>query len=515
MPKKAQNRSIIVDSQFLESCKLEPSNTPPVSFSMVIFGGTGDLAKRKLLPAIFHLYLKGSFEAFSIFSLSRRDLSNDQYHQSIEESLRASLGKSFKKSDWARFKKHLFYLRGDLSSHEIYDKLCQETAMFAKKNNTDNVIYYLALQPSVTPTVIGKLSERHICLEKPSRKIVMEKPFGYDVKSAKKLNAQVLKAFSEKQVFRIDHYLGKETVQNILYFRFGNSIFEPLWNRNYIENVQITVAEKLGIENRGKLYEESGVIRDVVQNHLMQLIAMVAMEAPVGFGAKFMHDERSKVFNAMRSMNKEYIKENIIVGQYGAGTIDGQIVKAYASESDVSSQSKVPTYFAGKFYIDNWRWANVPFYVRTGKRLAKHSTYIVITFKNPPLKLLGRACDQMIENNLVFGIQPNESISLRFNVKDPSFMNRVYPVNMNFDYEKIFKTKFLEAYEKVLLDCIKGDQTIFARQDGIETMWSLVDPILKYTESHKSRLSIYPAGSWGPKEADTMIEKGGHQWVNL
>ena len=257
------------------------------------------------------------------------------------------------------------------------------------------------------------------------------------------------------------------------------------------------------------------MIRDVVQNHLMQLVAMVAMEAPVGFDAKFMHNERTKVFSAMRPMSDESLKKNIVIGQYGSGSIGDQKVQAYTSEADVSSRSKVPTYFAGKFFIDNWRWANVPFYVRTGKRLAKQSTYIVITFKKPPLKLLGRACDQMAENNIIFGIQPNESISLRFNVKNPSFVNRVYPVNMKFDYEKVFKTKFLEAYEKVLLDCIKGDQTIFARQDGVEMMWSLVDPILKDIESRKGQISIYPSGSWGPKAANTMIKRGGHQWVNL
>ncbi len=511
MPKKAHKRSSIVDSQFLESCELEPANKQPISFSMVIFGGTGDLAKRKLLPAIFNLFLKGSFKSFSIISLGRRDLTDTQYRKIIEDSLAAD----FKKADWVRFKKHLFYLQGDLKSSETYDKLCRTTSKFSKENKTDNIIYYLALQPSLAPVVIEKLSERHVCLETPNRKVVLEKPFGHDIKSARKLNQIILKAFSEEQVFRIDHYLGKETVQNILYFRFGNSIFEPLWNRNYIENIQITVAEDIGIESRGRFYEESGVIRDVVQNHIMQLIAMIAMESPVGFGSKFMHDERVKVLQAMRPLCAKDLKNNIVLGQYGEGKINKKKVKSYVSEPDVSPRSKVPTYFAGRFFIDNWRWANVPFYVRTGKRLFKRSTYIVVTFKTPPLKLLGRTCDRLKENNIIFSLQPNESISLGFNVKDPAFLNRVYPEHMVFDYEKVFQTTFLDAYERVLLDCIKGDQTIFARQDGIETMWSLVEPIMKQAENHRIKLPVYPAGSWGPEEANSIIEEGGHQWVNL
>lgn len=498
-------KPLVVGSQFLESCDVLPKKTEPASFVMVIFGGTGDLSHRKLLPSLFHLFIQKQLAAFSIIAVGRRDKSDELYRDDVARSLEEFLPKKPNKSDVVAFQKHLYYQQGDISDDATYAALCGLTKQHGEQNKTDNVIYYLAIQPSLTPIVVNQLAEKKLCHEKPHSKIVVEKPFGHDAKSAVKLNHSLLEAYNESQVYRIDHYLGKETVQNILYFRFGNSIFEPMWNRNFIESVQITVAESLGVEERGHFYEESGVIRDIVQNHIMQLIAMVAMEPPVGFEPEFMHNEKEKVFRSMRSMKGADVKQRCVLGQYDK----------YHGERNVSAKSIVPTYFAGKFHIDNWRWAEVPFYVRTGKKMEKRATYIVITFKKPPLRLLGRVCDEWADNQLIFGIQPEEFISLGLNVKNPATNNQLYPVQMALQYEKAFGVKFPEAYERLLLDCMKGDQTLFARQDEVETMWELVDPIVKQVENRKIKLSSYQVGSWGPDEGDRLIEKDGYKWVNL
>ncbi len=482
---------------------------------MIIFGGTGDLSQKKLLPAMFHLHCDRKLEKFSLVGVGRRQLTDESYRDMIKRSLVAMNGTKLSAKAWADFSKNIFYHQGDVTDAGSFDRLCGVIAKLSHRNKTDNVIYYLAVQPSLTPKIIEKLASKKLCLDKPNAKVVIEKPFGHNQQTAIQLDQNILSAFQEKQIYRIDHYLGKETVQNILYFRFGNSIFEPLWNRNYIDNVQITVAEDIGVEDRGQFYEEAGVIRDIVQNHIMQLIAMIAMEAPVSFKADRLQDEKVKVFRAMRTMHQEYIAENMVVGQYDEGRMNGKKIKAYRQEKEIASNSKTPTYFAGKFYIDNWRWANVPFYVRVGKRLAKRTTYIAITFKKPPLKLLGRACDLMHDNTLVFGIQPHEYISLKLNVKNPDEGSHLQPVKMMFDYNEAFQVKTREAYERLLLDCVKGDQSLFARQDGIETMWAIVDPIIKAVESGQLKLSLYPAGSWGPKTSDELLAKNYDEWIGV
>ena len=367
----------------------------------------------------------------------------------------------------------------------------------------------------MVPVLIKILSSFDLCKGVVKPKIIIEKPFGTDQNSAYELNRFIRKEFDESQIYRIDHYLGKETVQNIIFFRFGNSIFEPVWKRNYIDHVQITVAEDLGVETRALFYEKSGVIRDISQNHIMQLIALVAMEPPVGFEADLIRDEKVKVFRTIRPMDEAYLDANMVIGQYERGKISGSEVPAYIDEEGVSPTSKTPTFFAGKFYIDNWRWAGVPFYVRTGKRLGKRITEIAIEFKKPPLKMLGRECDIIEPNTLVFSIQPEEEISLRFSVKYPGAGNKPYRVKMNFNYPNTFKVKSHSPYGRLLIDCMKGDLTLFARQDGVEAMWSVADQIIKRKESLVVEIPLYAAGSWGPKDAFDLILRDGRKWREL
>jgi glucose-6-phosphate 1-dehydrogenase len=330
------------------------------------------------------------------------------------------------------------------------------------------------------------------------------------------LNNVLTHAFDENQIYRIDHYLGKETVQNIIFFRFSNSIFEHLWNRRYIDNVQITVAEDLGIEHRSTFYEQSGVIRDIVQNHLLQIIAMVAMEPPIGFEAEFIRDEKRKVFLSIHPMNEDLIDRFTVRGQYGPGKIKGQDVGGYREEEGVPVDSNTPAFFAAKFHIANWRWTGVPFYLRTGKRMAKRITEIAIEFKQPPLRLFGRTCDVLEPNILLLTLQPDEKISLRFGVKYPYSSNQIYTVNMSFGYEETFKTKFHHPYERLLLDCMKGDLTLFVREDEIEAMWNVVDPIIAQWEGiPPQHFPNYTAGTWGPPEAMFLLEHEGRHWITV
>lgn len=500
-----------------DTCETFQTEFKIVPFTLVIFGGAGDLSKRKLIPTVYRLFHDNKLpKDFSILGFGLPDLSDEAYRQMIKEAVKEFSPEYFNEKELSGFNKHLFYLSGDLKSDASYELLCSRLEQLTAgiPQNNKNVIYYLAVQPTFVPSIIQKLSGHDLCKGSLSKtKVVVEKPFGRDRKTAIELNQLLTSAFDEKQIYRIDHYLGKETVQNIIFFRFANSIFEPLWNRRYIDHVQITVAEDLGVEHRGAFYEEAGVVRDIVQNHIMQLVSLVAMEPPVGFDADSIRDEKVKIYRTIRPMDEAYIKEFTMLGQYGGGKIIDKEVKGYRSEDKVNPKSNTPTFIAAKLMIDNWRWAGVPFYIRTGKRLPKRVTEIAIEFKHPPLQLLGRRCDVLRSNLLVLSIQPQEGISLHFSVKLPGEGNQPYPVNMDFNYAESFKLKPHPAYERLLRDCMRGDLTLFARQDGVEAMWGVVDPIIKYWGNNPpSDLPNYAAGTWGPKEADNLMEKDGRKW---
>ena len=472
--------------------KIEIKTMP---FIFVIFGGTGDLSKRKLIPALYDLYRADKIsEDAIIIAHGRRDLKRDEYQNIVKDSvLKNSKGDTSLLGD---FIEKCHYVGGKLEEEGVVDSF---NTIFSTINDLAKyqIVFYLATPPNVATDILNFISKSKLCKDFREKKIVMEKPFGIDSLSANILNKKVHKVFLEKEIYRIDHYLGKETVQNILFFRFGNSIFEPLWNRSFIEKVEITAAEDIGIEHRGEFYEKSGVIKDIIQNHMMQLIALVSMEAPANFEADSIRDEKVKVFRSISNVDNDYIKENMVIGQYERGVINNVEVVSYREEKNVDKDSQTPTYFAGKFLIDNWRWAGVPFYVRAGKRLAKKQTEIIITFRTPPLKLFGSACRKILSNKLIFSIQPEEKIALSINMKYPGVENYPHPVNMDFNYSNLELNK-LSAYERLIIDCIRGDLTLFARQDEIEEMWEIIDPIINYFNNSKSNIQKYKAGSWGP-----------------
>ncbi|UCD34037.1 MAG: glucose-6-phosphate dehydrogenase [Nitrospiraceae bacterium] len=506
------------DDRASEFCRIERERVTIDPFTMVIFGGTGDLSQRKLLPTLYHLcedqHLPDDFAIISFASSTRTD---DEFRAFVRDSLEKYSEGPFSDACWERFSRHLYYVSGSFEDSESYRKLSRRLEEVARPTSegTKQVIYYLAVPPHFLPGIFERLAFCSSCVLGIDSRLIIEKPFGRDRGSAAALNRTIARSFEERQIYRIDHYLGKETVQNILFFRFANSIYEPLWNRRYIDHVQITVAESLGIENRARFYEQAGVVRDIVQNHMLQILALVAMEPPSSLEADYIRSEKVKVYQTIRPMSGEYIDEFTVRGQYGPGVVQGEDTVGYHDEAMVAKKSTTPTFFAGKFYLDNWRWADVPFYLRTGKRLNRRITEISIHFKQPPLRLFSTTCDIREPNILVLRIQPQEEITLHMGVKHPGMGNQLYPVNMGFNYERDLPgdVHMPLPYERLLIDCMKGDQTLFARQDGIEAMWAVVDPVIERWENTPApQFPNYPGGSWGPDKAQELLQREGRQW---
>lgn len=469
---------------------------------IVIFGASGDLTQRKLVPSLFNLYCKGRMpKEFRIVGYGTSDYTDESFRKHLKEGMKEFSEEKFTNKEWDDFASHLVYLKSGYTQEE-YEKL--NDFLEAWKGETGNRIYYMATPPDVFPKIIDLLGDTKQLKEANGwRRVVIEKPFGTDLKSAQKLNEQIHRVLKESQIYRIDHYLGKETVQNILVSRFANTIFEPLWNRNYIDHVEITVAEKVGVEHRGKFYDKVGILRDMFQNHLLQLTALVAMEPPVSFEATSLRNEKVKVLSAIDPMSDEDIVKATVRGQY----------QGYHEEEGTSKDSMTATYGAVRLFIDNWRWQGVPFYLRSGKSLKEKLSQVVIEFKRPPHLLFPSEEREMTPNMLVLFLQPDEGVHWRFEAKVPDTVAQLRSVDMEFHYEDSFgKTALPDAYERLLLDTITGDASLFTRADEVETAWGIIDPIIKAWEANKEPLARYKPGTWGPKESDELLAQDGRSW---
>lgn len=489
---------------------------------MVIFGATGDLTKRKLFPALYNL-AKENFlpKNFAIVGVGRQEIETEEFRRNIIADLTKFVGDKPDEELLKWFEERTYYTGGDFDDDKklfqdlkaLLDEVC------ATHSIPENFFFYMAIPPDLFANVARKIVKNGFGREENGhwRRFIFEKPFGRDLESAKKLNANLLAILREKQIYRIDHYLGKETVQNILVFRFGNSIFEPIWNRNYIDHVQITVAEQLGVESRGGYYDSAGALRDMIPNHIFQLVTLTAMEPPVSFEANSVRDEQAKILHAIQPFSPEDALHCAVRGQYGEGTMDGSHVEAYRSEEKVPPASKTETFAAMKLSIDNWRWADVPFYVRTGKRMQARHSSIIIQFKKAPFMLFrDTSIEKLTTNRIEIHIQPDEGITLHFGAKIPGPIVKMGAVDMDFNYVDHFGEQISTGYERLLFDCMIGDATLFQRADMVETSWSIVSPILDVWKAVPPRdFPNYESGSWGPKEADALLEHDGRAWKNF
>jgi glucose-6-phosphate 1-dehydrogenase len=490
---------------------------PPCA--VVIFGASGDLSKRKLLPSLYRLFYERRISPdFAVIGSSRTAMSDDQFRERMKDSVSKFLEDApFDEDVWKSFAQSLFYVSGDLNVPSSYEDLRNKLDEVESSHRTaGNVLFYLSTQPSHYAEAILELGAHQLNKGNGWRRVIIEKPFGHDLASARKLNDEIHKVFDESAIYRIDHYLGKETVQNILAFRFGNGIFEPLWNRRYVDHIQITAAESIGVEGRGGYYQEAGALRDMIQNHLSQVMATVMMEPPTVFDSTNVRDERAKLLRAVRVMKHEDVAKYAVAGQYGPAVVGGQLIPGFRQEPSVDPDSQTDTYAAVIFLIDNWRWAGTPVYIRTGKRMPKRVTDIAIQFKAPPLGLFQQETKtglrEVRPNLLVLRIQPEEGISLRFLSKSPGSGMRLRPVSMDFNYGSSFGERSPTAYETLLLDAMIGDPTLYTRQDMVEASWQIVQPILEVWGNSKFFFPNYPAGSWGPKASDDMLAQQGHVW---
>jgi glucose-6-phosphate 1-dehydrogenase len=483
---------------------------------VVIFGANGDLTKRKLMPALYRLaYDRRLSAGFAVVGISRTSLSDDEFREKMLDAVkRFSEDTKFDEDVWKAFAGGLYYLPGDIDDPQLYRKLGDKLSEIESARHTGgNVLFYLSTQPSqYAPAALG-LGSAGLGKGNGWRRLVVEKPFGHNLASARELSDQLHQVFRESDVYRIDHYLGKETVQNILAFRFGNGIFEPLWNRRYVNHVQITAAESIGVEGRGAYYQEAGALADMIQNHLLQVMATIAMEPSASFRADSVRDERSKLLRSIKRMTPDEIRLNSVPGQYGPARIGGEDVPGFRQEPGVNPESQTDTYAAVTFFVDNWRWAGVPFYVRTGKRLPKRVTEIAIQYNQAPLAIFeDEDGDGNAPNLLIVRIQPEEGISLKFLSKRPGAGMTLRPVSMDFNYGSSFGERSPSAYETLLLDAIIGDATLYTRQDMVEASWSVVEPIENVWRATKFDFPNYPAGTWGPAAADEMLHRRGHTW---
>jgi glucose-6-phosphate 1-dehydrogenase len=504
----------------LLTCRLDTGTRSVEPCSILIFGASGDLTARKLIPALYHLFIGGQLpQPFRIVGFARSAKDDNTWREELRVALHKFSRTKVDPKQWTAFASNLCYCQGDYGDTAAYQSLAKKLDGLGQDALRRNLLFYLATPPNQFALVAEQLAQAKLLTRDSGRfwqRLVVEKPFGHDLGSAQQLNAELTRFAHEKQIFRIDHYLGKETVQNIIVFRFSNAIFEQLWNRQIVDHVQLTVSEDKLVGSRGGYYEQAGALRDMVQNHLLQVLALIAMEPPATLDGEAVRDEKVKLLKSIRPFTDEQIGQHVIRGQYTTGKVNGELRKAYREEPNVSPASNVETYVALKLFIDNWRWSGVPFYVRTGKGLASSASEVRVQFRPPPTVLFAARCGPRLDANaLTLRLQPQEGISLRVNGKVPGNNLELRPVRMHFSYNTEFGAYTPEAYERLLLEALQGDPTLFIRRDEVEVAWSFIDQIrARWGNTPLADSEFYPAGSWGPQAAEGLLAARGHTWRN-